>query len=85
MLFLVLGASLINLVFNTGCAPKIYIIDRHTVLEEEAAGHWPQFEKELLEKAKAQGPTAYPKRPPNQKRDRLLNVINGKLVAGKQE
>lgn len=28
----------------TACAPKVYVIERTTVLEEEAAGQWPELE-----------------------------------------
>lgn len=61
----------------SGCMSKVYVIDRQTVLEEEAAGHWPDFEKELLKKAKAQGPTPFAKTPMSARRARLYNVLNG--------
>jgi hypothetical protein len=55
-------------VLLSACAPKIYVIDRQTVLEEEAAGDWPQFEKEVIERAKKQGPTPLSKVPENARR-----------------
>lgn len=64
----------------SGCAPKVYVIDRQTVLEEEAAGHWPDFEKELLKKAKAAGPTLFSETPMSARRARLYNVLNGSTV-----
>jgi hypothetical protein len=62
------------------CAPKIYIIDRQTVLEQEAAGEWPQFEKEIVAKSLASGPTAFPKVPVTTAKKRLYQVLNGELV-----
>ena len=64
---------------SSGCSPKVYVIDNQTVLEEEAAGSWPQFEKQILDKAKAKGPTPLSQVPPNQSRDRLYNVLNGEM------
>jgi len=63
----------------TACAPKIYVIDRQTVLEEEAAGHWPEFDKEVIGGAKTSGPTPFPKVPPNARRDKLYSILNGPL------
>lgn len=65
----------------SACAPKIYVVDRQTVLEEEAAGSWPQFEQELLKKSIAATPTAFSQIPLNKKRARLLNILNGELVS----
>ena len=65
----------------TACAPKIYVVDRQTVLEEEAAGEWPQFEKDLVRKSKAQGPTPFTKTPMNASRSRLYNVLNGEVTS----
>ena len=67
------------------CTPKIYVIDRQTVLEEEAAGHWPQFEKDVVTKAKAEGPTPFLKTPFNARREKLLNVLNGELASSAAE
>ncbi len=69
----------------TGCtinAPAI--IDRHTVLEDEAAGEWPQFEKAVRDKSKEHGQVFFPKTPVTAKKARLYNVLGGELVeAGK--
>ena len=53
-----MASAIMNLI---GCAPQIYLLDRQTVLEDEAAGEWPQFEKDLVLKSAAQDPTPYPK------------------------
>ena len=68
-----------SILWLCACTPKLYVVDRQTVLEEEAAGRWPQFEKELLEKSKAQGPTPFSKTPVTARRARLYNVLNGPL------
>ncbi len=70
------GASLV------ACSPKIYVIDRQTVLEEEAAGDWPQFEGDLLSKTAAQGPTPFSKVPVNNAKARLYNILNGEMAGG---
>ncbi len=69
----------VGLLFSA-CAPKIYVIDRQTVLEEEAAGDWPQFEKDVIERAKKQGPTPLSKVPENARRKRLYSVLHGELT-----
>jgi len=67
------------------CVPKVYVIDRQTVLEDEAAGEWPEFERELLKKSKAHGPTPFSKVPTSKNRERLYNVLNGSLASGSEE
>lgn len=42
--FLAALALLSGALAFTGCAPKVYVIERTTVLEEEAAGSWPDLE-----------------------------------------
>lgn len=69
------------IVATSACAPKVYVIDRQTVFEEEAAGQWPQFDKELLEKSKAPTPTAFSKVPTNDRRKRLYNTLNGEMIS----
>ena len=64
----------------TACAPKIYVIDRHTIMEKEAAGEWPSLEKRLLEKSKKKGPSFFQKDQGNRSKKRLLNVLNGELA-----
>jgi hypothetical protein len=64
----------------SACSPKIYLIDRQTVLEDEAASEWPEFEKDLLEKSKAIGPTPFAKTNNTARKERLYNVLNGELT-----
>lgn len=63
------------------CAPKIYVIDRQSVFEQESAGEWPQFEKEILGTSVAEGPTPFAKVSLTEKKARLYKVLNGELVA----
>ena len=65
-----------------GCAPKIYVIDRQTVLEQEAAGEWPDFERALIANSLAASPTAFKKAALTAATSRRLNVLNGELVPG---
>jgi hypothetical protein len=69
-----------NLMTQLGCSPKIYLIDRQTVLEEEAAGEWPEFEKDLLEKSKSGNPSLLPKTTTSTQDNRSYHVLNGDLV-----
>ena len=64
---------------SVGCSPKVYVIDNQTVLEEEAAGQWPQFEKQIIDKVKAKGATPISQVPPDAHRERLYNVMNGEM------
>jgi hypothetical protein len=75
------AGTLLTLGLSLGCAPKFYIVDRQTVLEDEAAGEWPQFEKEIVAKSSAQGPTAFQKPDETEKKRRLFNVLNGEMVS----
>jgi hypothetical protein len=68
------------LVFFEACTAKVYVIDRHTVMEDEAAGVWPEFDREISDKAKEPGPTAFQKADVNTKQKRLYNVLNGEMT-----
>ncbi len=63
------------------CAPKIYLKDRHTVMEDEAAGEWPDFEKHLIEKSQKDSPTPIKKVEESGKKKRLYEVLQGELVS----
>ncbi len=74
ILLSIVGASLVS------CTLKVPAIkDRHTILEEEAAGEWPDFDKDSVAKSEEMGPTPYPKVGDNAKKKRLYNVLNGEL------
>ena len=52
---------------TTSCLPAVHLIDRPTVMEEEAAGDWPDFEVELKRKNLSHKP--YPLPPSKVKSD----------------
>lgn len=67
----------------TSCVPDVYIIDRHTVMEEEAAGDWPEFDKIFYQNVKTAGPTGFPEEPETKRKKRVKTVLNGELTLGK--
>ena len=64
----------------SSCAIKVFLVDRQTVLEDEAAGEWPEFEKEILQKSEASCPTPFPVVAENSSKSRLFNVLNSELT-----
>jgi hypothetical protein len=60
----------------TGCSIKIYRVDQQTVLEDEAAGEWPEFEREILAKSQSSAPTPFATVAESQRKARLFNVLN---------
>jgi hypothetical protein len=62
------------------CAIRPVIKDRHTVLEDEAAGEWPDFNRDAASHLEQAGPTPFAKVDDNAKKKRLYNVLNGELV-----
>ena len=72
-------AGLTALCFMMSCAPKVYIIDQHTIMEKESAGEWPEFEKEMSKKQSKMGPIFFQKDLKNKKKKRALNVLNGEM------
>lgn len=72
-------------ILGAACSPKVYLVDRQTVLEDEAAGEWPDFEKELLDKSKAPGPTPFSKTENSAQKNRLFQVLNGEMTSQNQK
>ncbi len=54
-LFLFLGSAFVAI----GCSPKVYVMDRQTVLEEEASGNWPELESQFLQSSMSSEPVEY--------------------------
>ncbi len=67
------------------CSPKIYLNDRHTIMEEESAGEWPDFEKELLKSSTQKSPTAFQKTEISTQKKRLFNVVGGELITRQED
>jgi hypothetical protein len=61
---------------GAACSIKVYRVDQQTVLEDEAAGEWPEFEKEILGKTQASTPTPFPTIGVSERKARLYNVLN---------
>ena len=62
------------------CAPKIYVIEHHTILEEEAAGSWPKLEDQFRKDVKKKGATFFGHDEGKDGRKSALNIINGELT-----
>lgn len=60
-----------------GCSPKFYLVDRQTVLEDEAAGGWPDFEALVYEISKKHSVTDFPNVPLNARKAMLYHTPNG--------
>ena len=65
-----------------GCAalPDIYLIDRHTVMEEEASGEWPQLEERFIQQGLNKGATNFPGIEKDPRRERAFHVLNGEFT-----
>jgi hypothetical protein len=64
----------------SGCAAKVYMLDRQTVLEEEAAGEWPDMESRLKKQAKVSGATPFPAVEQSAAKKRRYSVLNGEAT-----
>lgn len=68
-------------VFNIGCVsvPDVYLIDRHTVMESEASGEWPELEKRFLNESISKGPTNLAKEPYDERKKKAFRVLNAEM------
>ncbi len=65
----------------SSCASvEIYQVSRQTVMEEEAMGEWPDFEKLFQSKKLSTGPQFLPETKNTKKIQRLMNVLPGEFV-----
>ena len=72
----------------SGCVnlPDVYLIDRHTVMEEEASGEWPELEARFRQQAVKSGPTNLAKETTERRRERAFRMLNGEFtVTGNDE
>ncbi len=72
-----LAALLLSLV---ACSPKVYVIDRTTVLEEEAAGAWPDLESKWKKSQVKKAPQAFHSNDSSAKQKRLTRVLESDRV-----
>lgn len=73
--------SLLTAISLSACisVPDVYLIDRHTVMESESSGEWPELEKRFLDKSVAKGPTNLPKEPKENRKKKAFSVLNGEM------
>jgi hypothetical protein len=76
------GSILLVLSFMSlaGCAAKVYMLDRQTVLEEEAAGEWPEMEARLKKQAKVSGATPFPSVEQSDAKKRRYSILTGEAT-----
>jgi hypothetical protein len=67
------------------CTAKVYVIDRHTVLEDEAAGEWPELDKQVVNGYLEKGPIPFQKTEINTRKKKLYNVLSGEMVGENAE
>lgn len=83
--FLVRHSSYLALVFPLlmlgGCIPDVYLVDRHTVMEMEASGDWPQLDKVFYEEVQTAGPVPFINDPESKRKKRAKNMLNGEFSA----
>ncbi|MDB5037540.1 MAG: hypothetical protein JWQ35_1068 [Bacteriovoracaceae bacterium] len=73
----------IMLVLLSSCAPKLYVIDRQTVIETEATGDFPNLQKSFEKRAENFGPKMVDRSRLKQKEvpQRAYNILNGELTS----
>ena len=59
--------------------PDVYLVDRHTVMESEASGEWPELEQRFIKQSLSKGPVNLAKEPSERRRDRAFNMLNGEF------
>ncbi len=75
-----------SLLALAGCValPDVYLVDRHTVMESEASGEWPEIEARLLERVR-RGPEELSSESDETRRRRALEVLNGSFTSEPRE
>ncbi len=71
----------LTLLSLSGCVslPDIYLVDRHTVMEVEASGEWPELEQRFLSNSINKGPVNLAKEPNEKRQNKAFNVLNGEF------
>jgi len=59
--------------------PDVYLVDRHTVMESEASGEWPELEQRFKKQSISKGPVNLKKEPNKRRRDTAFNMLNGEF------
>ena len=73
--------SMLFFIFLPACIslPDVYVVDQATVLQEEAAGHWPELEKIFRKAALKKTPTAFREDVDKDKRT-VYKILNGNMA-----
>lgn len=61
----------------SGCAPTLYVVDRPILLEEQAAGEWPDLEKESESQAASHKPVQLMPQQMERGGERVLQTLEG--------
>jgi len=71
-------------VLAVGCVslPDVYLIDRHTIMESESSGEWPELEKRFLDDKISAGPVPYEK-DEKQQVPKAHILLNAELASSK--
>lgn len=74
--------SLVLALTMTACVsvPDVYLIDRHTVMELEASGEWPELENRFREKALNSGSLDIPDAFAEQRKEKVFTMLQGEFV-----
>ncbi len=75
----ILVASLLCCVLSA-CSAKLVVVDRQTIIEQESAAQWPDFEKQVQKKLEKRGPSFFAKEKDSKKKQKLLNLLNSEFV-----
>lgn len=67
----------------SACAPKLYVIDKQTILQSEATGEFPNLERSLADRASQFEPKMADRTQLKQKQttSKSLNVLNGEMTS----
>jgi hypothetical protein len=65
------------LCFGSSCVPDVYLLDRQTVLEVEAAGDWPELDEEIFQTTRRMGPVSFRGDPENPEKQKLIRLADG--------
>jgi hypothetical protein len=59
----------------SACAPKVYVIDRATILEEESGGTWPNVDQAQRQKLLKTSPTAQKTSDRSGQKEKLTRIL----------
>lgn len=69
------GLAAATLVLTAACAPKVYVIDRATILEEESGGEWPSIDQAQRQRLLKTSPTAQKTSDRSGSKEKLTRIL----------